>query len=65
MAYTIDKIGGITDAKHAEILGSSSDTKPTTANNPKLKQNDLFIELDTGDAYYWDEATQNWIIVGG
>ena len=65
MAYTIDKIGGITDAKHAEILGSSSDRKPTTANNPKLKQNDLFIELDTGDAYYWDEATQNWIIVGG
>ena len=40
-------------------------TKPTTAENPKLKQNDLFVELDTGDAYYWNEATQSWIIVGG
>ena len=58
MAYTIDKVGGITESKHAEIFGKSTDTKPTDVN-----LNDLFIELDTGDAYYWDGLS--WQIVGG
>ena len=63
MAYTIDKVGGSSDAKHAEIFGTSADTKPTNVTNPKLKVNDLFIEFDTGDAYYWDGS--DWQIVGG
>ena len=58
MAYTIDKVGGSSDSKHAEIFGKSTDTKPTDVN-----LNDLFIELDTGDAYYWDGLS--WQIVGG
>lgn len=58
MAVTIDKVGGSSESKHAEIFGKSTDTKPTDAN-----VNDLFIELDTGDAYYWDGLT--WQIVGG
>lgn len=58
MAYTIDKVGGSSESKHAEILGKSTDTKPTNANI-----NDMFIELDTGDAYYWDGLT--WQVIGG
>ena len=58
MAYTIDKVGGSSESKHAEILGKSTDTKPTDA-----KINDMFIELDTGDAYYWDGLT--WQVIGG
>lgn len=58
MAYTIDKVGGSSESKHAEILGKSTDIKPTNANI-----NDMFIELDTGDAYYWDGLA--WQAIGG
>lgn len=58
MAITIDKVGGSTESKHAEIFGKSTDTKPTDAN-----LNDMFIELDTGDAYFWDGSA--WVEIGG
>lgn len=58
MAYTIDKVGGSSESKHAEILGYSTDTKPTD-----VKLNDLFIELDTGSAYSWNGST--WVEIGG
>ena len=58
MAITIDKVGGSSESKHAEILGKSTDIKPTNANI-----NDMFIELDTGDAYYWDGLV--WQQIGG
>ena len=58
MAVTIDKVGGSSETKHAEIYGKSTDTKPTDVN-----VNDMFIELDTGDAYYWDGLS--WQVIGG
>ncbi len=58
MAITIDKVGGSSESKHAELFGKSTDTKPTNANI-----NDMFIELDTGDAYYWDGLS--WQVIGG
>lgn len=58
MAITIDKVGGSSESKHAEILGKSTDTKPTD-----VDINDMFIELDTGDAYYWDGS--QWQLIGG
>jgi len=58
MAYTIDKVGGSSEAKHAEIFGVSSDNKPTD-----VALNDLFIELDTGDAYFWNGSA--WQQIGG
>ena len=58
MAYTIDKVGGSSESKHAEILGKSTDTKPTDVN-----VNDMFIELDTGNAYFWDGSA--WQVIGG
>ena len=58
MAITINKVGGSSESKHAEIFGKSTDTKPTNANI-----NDMFIELDTGDAYYWDGLS--WQVIGG
>lgn len=59
MAVTIDKVGGSSESKHAEIFGYSTDTKPTDG----LNVNDMFIELDSGDGYYWDGS--QWQIVGG
>lgn len=58
MAYIIDKVGGSSESKHAEILGYSTDTKPTD-----VDLNDIFVELDTGDAYYWDGFA--WQVIGG
>ncbi len=55
---TIDKIGGLVESKHAEIFGSSKDVKPLNVEN-----NDLFIELDTTDVYYFDNGT--WKKMGG
>ena len=58
MAYTIDKVGGSSESKHAEILGYSTDIKPTD-----VDLNDIFVELDTGDAYAWNGST--WVQIGG
>lgn len=58
MTYTIDKVGGTSESKHAEIFGVSSDNKPTD-----VKLNDLFIELDTGNAYFWNGSA--WQQIGG
>lgn len=58
MAITIDKVGGITESKHAEIFGYSTDTKPTD-----VELNDIFVELDTGSAYAWNGSA--WVEIGG
>lgn len=42
----------------ANLLGLSTDTKPTS-----VEINTLFLELDTGDFYYFDGTT--WAKVGG
>lgn len=42
-----------------QFAGLSTDTKPTEG----IAINSLFLELDTGDMYYWD-GTQ-WAEVGG
>ena len=55
---TIDKVGGSSESKHAELFGKSTDIKPTDAD-----VNDVFIELDTGDGYYWDGFA--WQQIGG
>ena len=41
-----------------ELKGSSTDTKPTN-----VGINTLFLELDTGDFYYFDGS--DWVKVGG
>ena len=43
----------------ANLVGLSTDTKPTEG----VEINKLFLELDTGDFYYFDGT--NWVIVGG
>ena len=46
-------VGGV------EFAGLSTDTKPTTG----IEVNSLFLELDTGDFYYFDGSA--WAKVGG
>ena len=42
-----------------DFMGLHSDTKPTTG----IETNSLFLELDTGDIYYYTGST--WAKVGG
>lgn len=46
------------DSQYVELKGTSKDTKPTT----NIGINSLFLELDTGDFYYFDGS--EWAKVG-
>ena len=46
------------NGSNADLLGLSTDDKPTDA-----ALNTLFLELDTGDFYYFDGT--EWAKVGG
>ena len=46
------------NGSRADYVGLSTDTKPTDA-----LVNSLFLELDTGDFYYFDGS--DWAKVGG
>lgn len=42
---------------HREMYGDSSETKPTES----IATGSLFIEVDTGDAYFFNESSNTWI----
>lgn len=55
-AVRLETVGGVTVGEY-EFKGLSTDTKPTTCG-----VNSLFLELDTGDVYYFTGET--WSKVG-
>ena len=59
---TIQTIGGhVNDPNHMEIYGLSTDEKPTvTFQNHKIINASLYIEMDTGNAYFYDEENAQW-----
>lgn len=46
---------------YVEAAGLSTDTKPTT----NLVTGSLFLEVDTGTVYAFDETTNTWNQIGG
>ena len=64
MAVTIHAITNIDgDAmKSYEFCGLSTDTKPEEIDGKAIEVNSLFLELDTGDFYYFDG--EDWSKVG-
>lgn len=46
---------------HYDFAGLSTDTKPTEFGGKEIEANSLFLELDTGDFYYFDTT---WKKVG-
>lgn len=46
-----------------DFMGLSTDTKPTNSEQFPMDINSLFLELDTGDVYYFTGST--WAKVGG
>lgn len=55
---TIDKIGGQTVTKRAELYGLSTDTKPIIDGIPT---GSTFYVVDTQEIYMYDEEHQIWI----
>lgn len=50
------------EAAQFELAGLSSDTKPTEIEGFPVGDNSLFLELDTGDFYYFTNGS--WTKVG-
>ena len=48
------------NGSRANYMGLSTDTKPADA-----EENSLYLELDTGDFYYYSKADNDWLKVGG
>jgi hypothetical protein len=46
----LNRVGASEVDKSAEFRGLSTDTKPTQG----LNEGDVFLEMDTGEVYFWD-----------
>ena len=60
MIRAITEITFDDDQKYAEMYGLSTDTKPTTG----LVTGSVFVEVNTGDSYLFDEVGSEWHKVG-
>lgn len=49
------------DINYYEFSGLSTDTKPTSS----IATGSVFIEVDTGAAFFFDEESGEWIEAGG
>ena len=45
-----------------QLVGLSTDTKPTSLTNGFIANGSAFIELDTQDIYLFDEENSEWLI---
>lgn len=43
-----------------ELRGLSTDTKPTEIYGKKIDNGSTFIEIDTGDIYFYDLENKEW-----
>ena len=64
MAVTISKMcnSEFNEGGEFYLAGLSTDTKPTEVHGFPVGLNSLFLELDTGDFYYFDGT--DWTKVG-
>lgn len=47
--------------RYFEFAGLSTDTKPTE----EVGTGSAFLEVDSGDVYFYDEVGEEWIKAGG
>ena len=60
--YKIENVNEKTDGKYisCELRGMSTDTKPTEIGENKIGNGSTFIEINTGDIYFYDEDSETW-----
>ena len=44
--------------------GKSTDTKPGDSDGVVQRTGNVFVEIDTGDTYFYDEEAEDWILPG-
>ena len=44
--------------------GKSTDNKPGDDDGVIQRTGNIFIEIDTGDTYFYDEEAEDWILPG-
>ena len=54
-------ITSLTDNNVFELIGKSTDTKPTY---PIMANGSTFIEMDTSKVFVWDKDTSSWTEFG-
>lgn len=59
--YIDIKQNGYADKQYVEIAGLSTDTKQ----DDNYITGSLFLEVDTGKVYVFDEVSGNWTEIGG
>ncbi len=60
MVTVIKDVGSVTSPM--ELIGKSTDTKPTgNIDGRPIINGSTFIEMDTGEVYWFDEAAGEWI----
>ena len=60
--YKVEKADIKNDEKFlVELRGLSDDEKPTTINGGTIINGSEFLEIDTGDLYYFNEDDVEWI----
>ncbi len=61
MAVTINDYGNVANKPTAVLYGLSTDTKPVREiNDTPIVNGSVFIEMDTGDAFFYDEENELW-----
>lgn len=58
---TIGKIGQNTNSRTLDLYGESTDTKPTDfIDGVQVINGSVFIEIDTGKGFLFDEQNRIW-----
>lgn len=58
---TLNGYGNISNRPTAEIYGMSNEVKPTDyIEGKKIVNGSVFIEIDTGKGYLFDENSRTW-----
>lgn len=61
--YKIEKSDIKNDGKFlVELRGLSDDEKPTSINGGAIINGSEFLEIDTGDLYYFNEDDTEWVL---
>jgi hypothetical protein len=60
--YKTDNIKNTGDGQtiFAELRGLSTDTKPTQIGNKAIGNGSVFVEIDTGNIFFYDLDSETW-----
>ena len=63
---TINKYFGKDNITSVDLIGLSTDTKPTSSvNGITLKNGSTFLAMDTSQVFMYDEQNHTWYEIGG